>query len=643
MAGPLPVGAMPPGVPPQLNQQPHAPQAAPSIPQNNGIFAATPAYSPGNAQPYRHPPFPPLDLRRQAPVEIQDARGVSPPQYRALRLEKASSGSSWTNITVSEKSMPQSMIRDRIAWLQKNTNSVTKKKQEKNESIQRQLDKTQADLTKCGRDVRVYYKLVQLESEWWAADDRRQGEDRSERSSKKHKSHSKRNKSPKWETAAIIAYFVSMPANDRPGSRLHGTNVPLRQSKQTQQPQAVQTSTGGLAPITLPPGFVRPAPPNPLGKTSPVADPRLSSQPNPVPVVTQQATAHPTPQAQAPYCGAPNQQQPDGTVSTKPKGAMPHPIIPGPTQGQIPGGQPPRLPPIQLPIRPPHFQGPLPVPNAPSPLAQAGSGGAFKASGQSTAPRTIVTGPNSSVRDNIKVYHASDQSASSSDDLWSEDESEGTTPSSISSDHSLQQRGRGRSPKRAHADHHRNVVIQDSRHGRKEAKYVRDERTRPSQRQHVRFDSPDYRYQEETRPPRDEYHSQRRAEEPWRLEPPRIIQVPRTSVRHVRGSAPRRDSFDDKYDHEEKPLEWARLNDSRHKHDVRRENDRFKYLEEDVRLRRDLRERRNGRREDSVMYPYAESDSRWSDQQARDYMRQRESRRPYRYHESRKTRREYDE
>ncbi|KAH7182753.1 uncharacterized protein B0J16DRAFT_153026 [Fusarium flagelliforme] len=641
MAGPLPVGAMPPGVPSQINQQPHAPQAAPSIPQNNGIFAATPAYIPGNAQPYRHPPFPPMDLRQQAPAQIQDARGRSPPQYRALRLEKASSGSSWTNITVSEKPMPQSMIRDRIAWLQKNTNSVTKKKQEKNESIQRQLDKTQADLTKRDRDVRFYYKLVQLESEWWAADGRRQGEDRSGRSSKKHKSHSRRNKSPKWETAAIIAYFVSMHANDRPGSRLHGTNMPLRQSKQTQQPQVVQTSAGGLPPIILPPSFVRPVPSNPLGKMSPIADPRLSSQPNPA--VTQQAVTHPTPQAQAPYHGAPNKQQHDGTVSTKSKEAMPRPMIPGPTQGQIPGGQPPRLPPIQLPIRPPHVQGTLSVPNTPSPLVQAGpgaSGGAFEASRQSTAPRTIVAGPNSSVRNNIKVYHASDQSSSSSDDLWSEDESEGTTPSSISSDHSLLQHGRGRSPKRAHADHHRNVIIQDSRHSRKEAKYVRDERTRPSQRQHVRFDSPDHRYQEENRSPRDEYHSQRRAEATWRVEPPRIIQVPRTSVRHVRGSAPRRDSFDDKYDNEEKQLERARLYDSRHKHDVRRENDRFKHLEEDVRLRRDLRERRSDRREDSVMY--AESDSRWSDQQARDYMRQRESR-PYRYHESRKIRREYDE
>ncbi|KAJ4119907.1 hypothetical protein NW768_010497 [Fusarium equiseti] len=637
MAGPLSVGAMPPGVPLQLNQQPHAQQAAPYIPQNNGIFAAAPAYVPSNAQPYRHPPFPSTDLRRQAHAEIQDARGRSPPQYRALRLEKASSGSSWTNITVSEKPMPQSMIRDRIAWLQKNTNSVVNKKQEKNESIQRQLDKTQADLTKCDRDVRMYYKLVQLESEWWAADDRWQGEDRRERSSKKHKSHSKRNKYPKWETAAIIAYFVSMPANDRPGSRLHGNNVPLRQSKQTQQPQAVQTSAGGLPLITLPQSFVPPTQSNPLGKTSPVVNPRLSSQPNPA--VTQQAATHPSPQAQAPYQGAPNKQQHDSMV--RPKGAMPHHSIPGPTQGQIPGGQPPRLPPIQLPIRTPHVQGHLSVPGAPSPLAQAGpgaSGGAFKTGRQSTAPRTTVARQNSSVGNDIKVYHASDQSSSSSDDLWSEDESEGTTPSSISSDHSLQQRGRGRSPKRAHADHHRNVIIQDSRHSRKEARNVRDERTK---QQHVRFDSPDYRYQEENRSLRDEYHSQRRAEESWRVEPPRIIQVPRTSVRHVRGSTPRRGSFDDKYDREEKPLERARLNDSRHKHDVRRENDRFKHLEEDVRLRRDLRERRNGRREDGVMY--AESDSRWSDQQARDYMRQRESRRPYRYRESRKIRREYDE
>ncbi|KAL4724944.1 hypothetical protein ACLX1H_008391 [Fusarium chlamydosporum] len=612
MAGPHPVGAMPHNIPSQLHQQSQAPQFTSPIPQNNRAAAASHAYMPVNAQPYRHPPFPPVDLRRQDAPEVHNARGRNPHKYRALRLEKASGDSSWERATLSESTMSQSSIRDRIEWLQKKKRSVTKKKQEENETVQRRLDKAQADLTKGDPDVRFYYKLVQLESEY------RREDDRGERSSKRHMGRSKKNKSRKYERAAILAYFVRTTANDQYGPELRGTNMPLIQSSQTRQSHTTQTSTGGLPHIALPPNHVRSAPSNPVGTTPPVIGPRPNNQTKPT--ITQQPPAPPAPpapQAQPPQQGVFNKPQQNGMVPARPTETMPPIVnIAGPAQGQAPGVQPQRLPPVQLPLRPPHGQGPSPVPNPPPTMAQASPGaprGPFEAGAQPAAPKKIVAGSGPSVRNNIKVYHASDQSCSSSDNDWSEDESEGTTPSSVSSDPSSRRQGRGQSPRRKHPYH---VIIQDSRG--KEAKYVHDGRAKPPQ-QHARFDPARYLDQDQHRSPRGEYHSRPRAEESRRVEPPRIIQIPRHSVRHVPGPAPRHDSFGDKYNQSKRPLERARSNDSHYERDLQRDNDRFKHLEEDIRRRRDFRERRSDRRDD--LDKYAESDSRWSDQQAREYMR----------------------
>uniref|UniRef100_A0A098E3H6 Uncharacterized protein n=3 Tax=Gibberella zeae (strain ATCC MYA-4620 / CBS 123657 / FGSC 9075 / NRRL 31084 / PH-1) TaxID=229533 RepID=A0A098E3H6_GIBZE len=620
MANLHPVGAMPCEIAPQMRQQPQASRSVRPMPQSNGVSAEPPAYMPVNTQPYHHPPLPPTGLHGSPDIQISQSR--SPQRYRALRLEKASSGSSWEETIISEKPMSQSVIRDRIDWLQKNTSSVTRKKQEKNEAIQNQIDKAQADLTRGDRDVRFYYKLAQLESEWRAADDRRR-DDKSERSSKRHRGHSKRNKFPKLERVAIVAYFVSTPATDRYGSRPHDSNMLPKQSKQTQHSQIAQKSAEGLSPVTS--SFTRPIPSSAHGKAPLVADPRLRSQPKPI--ITQQAIAPQVSQAHLPYQGAFNMPKQDRMASARHNVAIPQTMNPTRrAQGQVSVGQPPKLPPIQLPLRPPQVPGPLSVPKAPPAMPPAIPGapkGATGTSKQPTAPKAVMAESKSNVKDTIKVYHVSDQSSSSSDDGWSEDESEGTTPSSISSDQSLGQRGRGRSPKRTHPDHHRNVIIQDTRQV--------DGRDNLSQRQRVRFNSPDrYLYQEESRSPRGKYHSRSRTEESRRVEPPRIIQVPRHSVRHVPGLAPRRDTSNDKYNSGERPLERARLSDSYHDPNIQRNNDRFKHLEEDAQRRREFRERRDDRREDGEKY--AESDSRWSDQQALDYMHQREARRSYRYH-----------
>ncbi|KAF4950320.1 hypothetical protein FSARC_13238 [Fusarium sarcochroum] len=654
MAGPLPVGAMPRHVPEVLHQHPQAPQPRAPMPQHNGAPAGFPAFIPINTQSYHPPPAPPVhavptDLRRPDPVEISDLRGRDPQTYRALRLEKAPTTSSvdgkaretesaWEQVIRTEKTISQSMIRDRIEHLQKNTKSVAKKKQEKNETIQLQLDKAQADLTSWDHDVRFYYKLVQLESEWRAADDRKHKDERTERSAKKHRGHSKRSKSPKMERVAVIAYFKRTPTVRQHDPGPIDVDAKMRYMQQVQQP-SVQPNMKNLPPVILSQGFSHPATAGPFRSTTSTMDPRLNFQPKPI---LRQQAVHPVPQAQSPHQGTFRNPQQSGMAPARQDNAMTHAAgAARPGQGGLPAQQPTRLPAVRLPIHPPHIKGPLPASRTSPTTAPAGPGtpaGAFETGNLPQGKIVVETDPNT--RDNIKVYHVSDRSSSSSDDFWSDDESEGTRPSSINSDNSLPHRGRGRSPKRTHPDHLGNVIIQDPRHVKKDAEYVSDERApKHSRRPHVRFDSPDHRYREGSRSPRREPYSQRRSEESrMRAEPPRIIQ----QVRHV--PAPRREVFSERFDRDNQPLERARMRDTHREHEGRRDSVRFKHAEEDVRPRHEFRERRHDRREEDR--ENAESDSRWSDEEARDYMRQREqpnrpSLRPSRHQEGRDTHKVY--
>ncbi|KAF4454989.1 hypothetical protein F53441_2550 [Fusarium austroafricanum] len=620
MAAPFPIGAMPHNAPAPMHQQPQAPQPGAPMPQHNGAPAGFPAPMPVNTQPYRHPPAVSMNLHRQEPAEMQNVRGREPLMYRALRLEKASSDgkagdseSDWETVHRTDKNMSQSMIRNRIEHLQRTTRSISKKKQDKNETIQLQLDRAQADLTSQDRDIRFYYKLAQFESEYRAADDQRHRDDRSARSSKKYRTHSKQSKSPKLERVAIVAYFQRMSAQPR---------------------------MGGFAPVTLPQGFAYPPPTAaPLRPAPPAVDPRLNGQPKPP---MPQQNIHPAPQAQSARQGSLNNVQQSGMPPMKPGSTISNSV--GPAHGNVPAGPPPRLPPIKLPIRSPQVQGPMPVPNTLPQMAPTGPGSPktpFEAGNHS--PKKIVVESQPSVRDNIKVYHSSDRSSSPSDDGWSEDESEGTRPSSIGSDRSLPPRGRGRSPKRMHFDHHENVIIQDPRNTRKDVAYVVDERApRAPHRQHVRFNSPSHRYREQSCSPKRSLRGKHQSsqEESWRVEPPRIIQAPRHGVRHVRGISTRRDeSYEMRPSRSDKPLERARLDDSHCERDVRRDNDRFKHLEFDIRRRRDFKERRDDGREDDSKC--ADSEPRWSNERARDYMRQREPHHSFRHEERRETHRGY--
>ncbi|RBA13077.1 hypothetical protein FPRO05_13884 [Fusarium proliferatum] len=661
MAGLPPVRAMPQNTPAPMHHT-QAPQTRSSMPQQNGAPAGLPAFMPANTRPYSHPPQLPMDLRLQDPAEIKNARSGELPMYRALRLEKtpgASGGGKaqdteydWETITRTDKNMSQSRIKERIEHLNRTTRSVSKKKQDKNETIQLQLDRAQADLTKEDRDFRFYYKLAQIESEWRAADDPRHWDDRSVRSSRKHRSHSKRSKSPRLERVAINAYFQRMPASGRHSSRAIDTDVSMRQPRQIQQ-TPTQPRMGGLPPVTLPQGFVHPPPPAPTAAAPvrpappPATDPRLNGQLRP-PMGEQNVPR--MPQAHSPRQGPFNNAQQSGMPPAKPGNGVPHnagvvpPIpVPAPAQGQVPARPPPRLPAINIPIdRPPH--GPLPGAKAP-PQMPSSSPSAPKTplEADNRSPKKMAPEPGFKFEDKVKVYDNSGRSSSLSDgdsDEWSEDESEDTRPSSVDSG-SSPQRGRGRSPnpKRMPSDHHENIIIQDSRNLRKDAKHTADDRSfRDSDQQHVRFNSPGRRYRDESCSPRGGYHSPR--EQPWKGEPPRIIQAARPSVRHVRGTAPRRDnSYDIRPSRSDKPLERARLDDGHREHDVRRDNDRFKHLEEDLRRRRELKERREDGRSDD--YKYADPEPRWSNRRAREYMSHREPRYSRQHHEDREAFRRY--
>ncbi|KAF5615897.1 hypothetical protein F52700_13193 [Fusarium sp. NRRL 52700] len=664
MAGLPPVRAMPQNIPAPMHHT-QAPQTRPSMAQQNGVPAGLPAFMPANTRPYSHPPQPPMDLRLQDPADIKNARSGELPMYRALRLEKTpgvSSGNArdteydWETITRTDKNMSQSRIKERIEHLDRTTRSVSKKKQDKNETIQLQLDRAQADLTKEDRDFRFYYKLAQIESEWRAADDTRHRDDRSVRSSRKHRSHSKRSKSPRLERVAINAYFQRMPASGRRSSRTLDTHVLMRQPRQIQQTPA-QPRMGGLPPVTVHQGFVPPPPPAaapaavaPVRPAPPPAtDPRLNGQLRP-PMGEQNVPL--MPQAHSPQQGPFNNAQQSGMPPAKPGNEVPRnagavppvPVpVPVPAQGQVPARPPPRLPAINTPIdRPPH--GPLPGAKAPPQMPSSNPRAPktpFEAGNRS--PKKTAPEPGFKLEDKAKIYENSGRSSSSSDgdsDEWSEDESEDTRPSSVDSG-SSPQRGRARSPnlKRMPSDHHESIIIQDSRNLRKDAEYMADDRSsRHSDRQHVRFNSPGRRYRDESCSPRGEYRYPQ--EQPWKGEPPRIIQAARPSVRHVRGTPSRRDeSYDIRPSRTDKPLERARLDDGHHERDIRKDHDRFKHLEEDLRRRRELKERREDRKPDGYMY--VDIEPRWSDRRAREFMSHREPRYSRQYHEDREAFKRY--
>ncbi|KAF5681047.1 hypothetical protein FHETE_78 [Fusarium heterosporum] len=643
MAGPLPPGAMPHSVPTLLHQRPQAPQSGPAIPTRNNAPAGFPVFVPANTQPYHHHPTPPMNMHRQDAAQVQDIRSREPQMYRALRLEKLPSASNsgrgrdgksdWEEVIRTDSGLSQSMIRDRIEELQNDVRSVSKKKQEKSETLQRQIDKAQADLTSEDHDIRFYYKLAQLESQWRRVDDRRHKDDRSVRSTKKHSRHSKRSKSPKMERVAVIVYFKRTPTDVRHDLRPVEARVPMRQSRQSQQPYTAQPRTGGSPPGPLPQGFAHPAPAAPIIPRPSTVDPRLNGQPQPV---AGQQPGRPEPQAQPPRQGTFNNVQKSTMLPMKQGGAVPH------TAGIARPAPPPGPPlPNQFPIRPPHIQGQLPVQNAMPNMASPDTGvskGTFEPGNM--PQKKIVLETNPSTGDDGKAYYDSDEESSSLSDEGSEDESEDTGPSSVNSDGVSPQRGRGRSPGQMYSVPRGNVVIQNPRHNRKDTKLVFDHHApKPVHPQQVRFNPPDYRYTESSRSPRREHRSHHRHEESRRVEPPRIIQAPRQSVRHVPAPPARRETFDRRASRDDKPLERARFDDTHRERDIRRDNDRFTHLEEDVRRRRESRDRRDSRREHD--HEYLESESRWSDQRARNYMRPKESHHSTRSHEGRGVNRGY--
>ncbi|KAF4994016.1 hypothetical protein FGRMN_6050 [Fusarium graminum] len=638
MTGPLRTGAMPHNVPTLLHQRPQAPQPGPAIPMRNNAPAGFPAFVPANTQRYHHHPTPPMKMHQQDAAQIQGIRSREPQTYRALRLEKlpsiSSSGrgrggkSDWEEVIRTDSGLSQSMIRDRIEELQNDLSPVSKKKQEKSETLQRQIDKAQADLTSEDLDLRFYYKLAQLESQWRRVDDRRHKDDRSVRSTKKHSRHSKRSKSPKMERVAVIVYFKRTPTDVRHELRPVKAQVPIRQPRQSQQPR-----TGGSPPGPRTQGFAHPAPAAPIIPRPSTVDPRLNGQPQPV---AGQQPGRPEPQAQSPQQGTLNSAQKSTMLPMRQGGAIPHNA--GTARPAPPSG--PSLP-NQFPIRPPHIQGPLPVQNAMPNMASPGTGASKGTSESSNMPqKKIVLETNPSARDDGKAYYDSDEGSLSLSDEGSEDESEDTRPSSVNSDRVSTQRGRGRSPGQMYPDPRGNVVIQNTRQNEKDTKYVFDHHApKPVHPQQVRFNPPNCRYTEGSCSPRREHRSHHRHEESRRVEPPRIIQAPRQSVRHVPAPPARRETFDRRTSRNDKPLERARFDDTHCERDIRRDNDRFTHFEEDVRRRRESRDRRDSRREHD--HKYLDSEFRWSDRRARNYMRPKESHHSTRYHGGRGINREY--
>ncbi|KAF4462363.1 hypothetical protein FALBO_10833 [Fusarium albosuccineum] len=322
-------------------------------------------------------------------------------------------------------------------------------------------------------------------------------------------------------------------------------------------------------------------------------------------------------------------------VQPNPVGGLPPPP---PKAGQVmgPGNMnnipppPPKLAPGAIPPGPVVGRQPMPPANGQVKLPPPPKGVPAKlpATMESTNKRIIVT---TTGDDKIRVYDGSDRSSRSSavSDEWSDAESEGTRPSSVSSDSNPRRHGRGRSPNRERKDHRESVVVRGSRHAKRESEYVPEKHaSRHASRQPARHSSP-RRRRSDTRSPRREFYPSREEEEPeWassrrRAISPRIIQRKRSSVRLVSAPEARREIFASDMDRVEHRLERARLEDDYREREVRRDNSRFEHLDEDVRQRRDLKARFRDRLEDD--YAHANRDNfRWPNRDAREYMRRRE-------------------
>ncbi|RSL71178.1 hypothetical protein CEP54_001483 [Fusarium duplospermum] len=427
----------------------------------------------------------------------------------------------------------------------------------------------------------------------------------------------------------------NMPANPNvaPGPRGPPPNMPAN------------PNTAG--PRGPPPNL--PANPNaaPAPRGPPPAAPRPGPVPNPQAAVPPpNAPGRAAPPAQAPGVNPGRMANPQARPSFDPHAAHQKPGVGPPEMRPQPNGQvkPPK-PPIGARV------------NAPGSSAIEDN-------------HIVVTTTIGGKRRKSKAYEESDRSSrgsAASDDCFSADESEGTRPSSVSSDSASRRRSLDQSSTRARKDWHEDV--RDSRrskresdeehsprrvsrprarfnspsrrgesshrrrespHRRGESSYHRGEsprrRREPSHRRrespHRRRDSP-HRRREESMSPRRDYYRDDNEWVPRRRErelSPRVVQR-NPAPRLVSVPEAKREIYADRGgSHQENRLERVRREDDIREREIRRDNDRLRDLgDRGFRHRRGLRSRIFDLLGDE--FSHGSREPRWREGDAREYMR----------------------
>lgn len=372
----------------------------------------------------------------------------------------------------------------------------------------------------------------------------------------------------------------------------------------------------------------------------PPTGPRPAPVPNPqVTVPPPHAPGRPAPPAQAPGVNRGMMANPQTRPSFDPHAAPEKPGVGLPEMRPPPSGQ--------VRLQKPPVGAQVKVPRSPV----------------SADDHIIVTTTIGGRRRKSKTYDESDRSSRASmasDDCFSADESEGTRPSSVSSDSGSRPQRRDQSSTQARKDRHEDVRV--SRPSKRESdeqrpsRHVSHPRARfasPSRRgesSHRRRESPQRRgessYHRRESPHRHREPSRRRRESPHRrreesrsprrdylrdneewaprrrqsVVPPRVIQQ-NPAPRLVSVPEAKREIY---ADHEtsrlENRLERARREEEVREREIRRDNDRLRDLgDRGFRHRRGLRSRIFDLLGDD--YSHGGRDSRWREGDARDYMR----------------------
>ncbi|KAL7960572.1 hypothetical protein V8C34DRAFT_321106 [Trichoderma compactum] len=393
-----------------------------------------------------------IDTRDENITEVEARKRLS--SYTVVRIERSADPydlddegnpvrATWEKATHTvRRDIAQEEARRKVRELNKETGSVTDKKNELSSAIQRQLEHAWDKLDNMEPDPRFVYTLAQLD--WKLKKVETRGHDRKhdrrskdkKKSKEKHKSKRSPSRSkPKRERVSVTAYFKREPARNE-----HCLKMLMAQQMERREHGSRNPPLNEHLPMVIPG-----QPPRPQAVQHDTAQSLPHFQ-------THQAAYDPQVQCRFPL------SQPSNIMATRPNRSAPPPPFPPP-----PPPPPPSQPPLSsLPAR-------IAPPALPSISSRSNLSQAIEAQNrriQSNAPR--MEGQPTA------VPHNSRSSVTSFSSLSSEDSDDNIPTPSSSVGHSPPQREgqRGRSRYRQHQNGGESVALEETRRQRPADRFV---------------------------------------------------------------------------------------------------------------------------------------------------------------------------